>query len=584
MTERETMTSKLAALIRAVAYYRMSTDKQDASIPAQRKAVVAYALKHGYRIIREYIDEGISGDATEKRLGFQSMIGDSTRGEFEAVLCWDQDRFGRFDPIEGGFWIKPMRDAGVVLVTVAQGRIDWSDFAGRLTWMVQQEGKYAFLKDLSRNVSRGMLARAMEGKRNGGRPPYGYRTEGGLLVIGEDEQTANACEMFATYADTQATLSSLSVDLNRRGIPSPTGKHWSPQSVKSVLTNPTYCGRPTWNRVHRGKYHGITGGEVAAPAMRSTGRITTNERADWIPAECPAMIEESLWDRVQAKILAGSTGPKRPNSGYPLSGMVACGHCGYAMYGWTDTAGRGAERGPRRKYRCRGGTQKLADCGHFVIDEAPLVNAIWKTLEARVFEPANLKRIEQEIRRQLAAGQAALPGQAKQLQRRITGLDRQIDQGTSRLLKVPEALMPEVAQKIEQMKAQREAAQFELDALVEVSPSSQETDTKRAVANLWNLRELLVSGDMTLARQVFEATVSEARVWFRSYRKGKRMLNQPVRGVLTVGIENRPLLQARQALLQSRLSRRGARGELSDLGRFGLGRRVPTQLGSRRVL
>jgi hypothetical protein len=40
--------------IPAVAYYRMSTDKQEASIPQQRDAVKAYAKVHGYRIVREY--------------------------------------------------------------------------------------------------------------------------------------------------------------------------------------------------------------------------------------------------------------------------------------------------------------------------------------------------------------------------------------------------------------------------------------------------------------------------------------------------------------------------------------------------
>ena len=36
-------------LIPAVVYYRMSTDKQDASIAQQRIAVEKYAKEHGYR-------------------------------------------------------------------------------------------------------------------------------------------------------------------------------------------------------------------------------------------------------------------------------------------------------------------------------------------------------------------------------------------------------------------------------------------------------------------------------------------------------------------------------------------------------
>ena len=51
---------------RAVAYYRMSTDKQDASIPAQREAA-----------------------------RFQQMIAEAEN--FEAVIVWDLFRLGWFD-------------------------------------------------------------------------------------------------------------------------------------------------------------------------------------------------------------------------------------------------------------------------------------------------------------------------------------------------------------------------------------------------------------------------------------------------------------------------------------------------------
>src|SRR5262245_2078938 len=132
--------------VRAVSYYRMSTDRQETSIADQRTQVEAYASKHGYAIIREYKDEGISGDATDKRAGVQQMLRDATeRRDFQAVLCWDQDRFGRFDQLDAGYWVKPLRDAGVWLETVTDGKIDWNDFAGRIIYGVKQEGKHQFL-------------------------------------------------------------------------------------------------------------------------------------------------------------------------------------------------------------------------------------------------------------------------------------------------------------------------------------------------------------------------------------------------------------------------------------------------------
>ena len=102
----------MSRLTPAVSYLRMSTDRQEASIPDQREAVAKLARDHGYAIVREYKDEGISGDDTERRAGFLGMLDDAKRlGDFRAVLCWDQDRFGRFDPMDAGFWARLCRFA-----------------------------------------------------------------------------------------------------------------------------------------------------------------------------------------------------------------------------------------------------------------------------------------------------------------------------------------------------------------------------------------------------------------------------------------------------------------------------------------
>ena len=95
-------------------------------------------------------------------------------------LCWDQDRFGRFNSIEAGHWIYPLMQAGIRLETIAQGKIDWNDFAGRLMYQIQQEGKHQFLRDLARNCLRGLISRVKEGKWGGGVAPYGYE-------VGDDE-------------------------------------------------------------------------------------------------------------------------------------------------------------------------------------------------------------------------------------------------------------------------------------------------------------------------------------------------------------------------------------------------------------
>ena len=87
--------------VRAAKYCRMSSDKQDVSIDQQDAELDRLAGKEGYRVVRAYTDEAISGDATERRSGFLEMRDAAERGEFDVVLAWDQDRFGRFDPPSG---------------------------------------------------------------------------------------------------------------------------------------------------------------------------------------------------------------------------------------------------------------------------------------------------------------------------------------------------------------------------------------------------------------------------------------------------------------------------------------------------
>src|SRR5262245_57114051 len=79
-------------LIDAVTYLRRSSDdpSQEYSIEDQRKHVTEFAAEKGYRVVREYVDDGISGDNTAKRKDFLRMIDDAQRlGDFKAIVCWD---------------------------------------------------------------------------------------------------------------------------------------------------------------------------------------------------------------------------------------------------------------------------------------------------------------------------------------------------------------------------------------------------------------------------------------------------------------------------------------------------------------
>jgi site-specific DNA recombinase len=325
--------------IPAVAYFRVSTDKQETSIVEQTNAVQEYAAKRGYAILRSYVDDAVSGDDTKNRHEFQRMIADTTdKGDFKAILCWDQSRFGRFSPQEAGYWTWPLIEANIQLVTVDKGPIDWNDFTGWLTYNVGQHGKHQFLKDLSKDVARGQLEAAKNGSWLGS-IPYGYRLEGPRknrrLVFGPEHEVEVMRRIFREYVEEGRSLSEIAARLNSEGFLSPSGgaNKWRFDTVKGLLLNPAYAGDYRAYGYSYGKYHQVHGGQV----VTQTGR-KRNPPSDWIIRRDnhQAMVDRETFDKAQAIIAKGKTGRSKytpENNPYLLSGLLRCGKCGSPLQG-----------------------------------------------------------------------------------------------------------------------------------------------------------------------------------------------------------------------------------------------------------
>lgn len=518
------------ARIPAVAYYRMSTDKQDASIPAQRTEVERYAAANGYRIIREYIDAGISGDATEKRKQFQKLRDDATKiGDFRAILCWDTDRFGRFNSIEAGFWIHPLMQAGVKLVTVAHGVVKWDDFSGRLMFSIQQEGKHQFLRDLSRNVARGMLNRAKDGKRNGAKAPFGYVTVDKTLCVADDEKPDVVRRILTEYCN-GVSLCGIAKKLNREGVPSPKGSVWKNPSIRSMIKNPAYCGRLVWNRASRGKYHNVATTGIV-DTRTPDGKIAFNAIDEWIEDVCPAIISREVWERANAELNRKRLHIKRPRDKYVLSSTIVCGHCGNTMDGCTFVRGRGADRAHQRMYRCRGGSHGYCDCKTYMIAENVLVAAVAKKLAAFIGTGSNLKRLEAAITRKAESLNLGVPKQAAKLEREIKAIGDKIATGTDRLLEVPASVVKELSAKVATMQQRRDELEAELAALRRSGADVDgATVARSAIAELRNIGRLL-RGDTDASKAALRRCIGEVKLWFESYTPGgKRVCFRPLRG------------------------------------------------------
>tara|TARA_R110002073_G_scaffold20209_5_gene72797 strand:- start:2337 stop:3914 length:1578 start_codon:yes stop_codon:yes gene_type:complete len=439
----------------------MSTDDQEASPDQQRSEIDKYASQNGYKIIRWYEDLGISGDNTAKRIDFQRMIGAGSSGEFEAILCWDQDRFGRFDMIEAGRWIHPLRQAGVHLATCTDGRIDWSDMASRLVYSVKQEGKHQFLRDLSKNVSRGMDKLARDGKWVTGVPPFGYVVDSEKnLQLSSPDDVALVKQIFKRYLDGESTRQ-ISQWLSDRGTVSPKGKKWTATGIARLLKNERYLGYLVHNQRTSSKYKN---------ADNPHGRMKTNPREDWtiVKNTHPAIVTQEQFDRVQ-EIFVENTRKTSPNPGhaFALSGLLRCGACGYGMYADKSNG--------VPSYTCYSYMERPDACERFNVRETEALRQILRALRVEFFEkyfsPKTVQIIKEEMRSILSGYRTDL----EVIQNNLRKVGSQIEQAKQRLIEVPVDMVRHVAERIRQLEDQR-------DALVEQLGESEEPADKQVSA------------------------------------------------------------------------------------------------------
>lgn len=413
---------------------RMSSDDQRTSIRQQEAEVRALAERDGYAISRWYREEGKSGSKDQaERIEFQQMLLDAAGDDFKAVLCYDSSRFARLDSIDGSFAKQVLRSKGIYLVTVKEGRIDWTTFEGRVMDMLVSEANHKYSRDLSLVSLRGRMDRLRQGLWPTGSVPYGYdrlytfsnqthkvarRTpfrkprNWVLTLVPNEAEAAIVKELFEKYRKEDTSQRQLALELTRRGIPGPQGKKcgWGKEAVRQILGNHAYVG-------------------VGRMGM---GRLRTKEvfnRAQplEVAGVCPALVERDVFDVVQAKLASIKETGRRPQKyrSSLLSGVLVCGHCGYRM-----------EKKSRKDYIyfvCSSATKRPhLGCHQWMVREAELLPFVFRLLN---------DEFERNVLAKLSSVPKSEPDQSMEaLEKARDDLKAKIAKGNERYLTVPDDL------------------------------------------------------------------------------------------------------------------------------------------------
>ena len=293
----------------AVVYARYSSHKQgEQSIEGQLASAYKYAGEHGYTIIHEYIDRAQTG-RNDDREQFQQMLKDTAKHQFEAIIIWKIDRFGR-NREEIAFNKYRCKKNGVKVLYTAESIPDTPE--GIILEAVLEGMAEYYSVQLATNVKMDNVAR--KGQSVGGTLPLGYRT-GPDKHLEPDPKTAPLVRrIFEMYAAGN-TQKEIIEHLNAEGLRTRKGKSLTINSIRSVLKNKKYIG----------VYH--------------------YDGKEYPEAQIPALIDAETFAKVQRLLIQNKRAPARKwtKAEYLLTGKLFCGLCGHTMVGECGTGKSGTK-------------------------------------------------------------------------------------------------------------------------------------------------------------------------------------------------------------------------------------------------
>lgn len=302
----------------AAAYIRVSTDDQiEYSPESQIKAIREYAKKNDYILPEEYIfiDEGISGRNTKKRVAFQSMIGlaKTKPKPFDAILLWKFSRFARSR--EDSIVYKSMlrKQLGIDVISISENLGD-DKMSVLFESMIEAMDEYYSI-NLAEEVKRGMTEKANRGEPLSV-PPYGYQMSNGNFVPNEKE-TEIVRQIFTDFIN-GAGMRPLAHKANSMGATTHRGNPFENRTINYILNNPTYVGQIRWN------------------PNGHTNRDFDNENLIITQGTHEPIISQDVWDKAQKRLKDIKSRYKKyvrtpDEPAHIFQGIIKCSTCGSTL-------------------------------------------------------------------------------------------------------------------------------------------------------------------------------------------------------------------------------------------------------------
>ena len=461
--------------MRVCIYMRVSTGRQaesDLSIPDQRRQLNAYAVAHGWNVVSEFVDAGLSA-TDDRRPAFRDMIDQATDSQhpFDVILVHSFSRFYR-DSLYSEWYIRKLRKAEVRVISITQPSTD--DPAGNLIRNVISLFDAHQSLENGKHVLRSMKENARQGFYNGSPLPLGYTTEfverrgnkDKKKIVVDPVEAELVRVIFDLYTKGDGNSGSLGVKeivsrLNRNGYRTRRGNLFGVSGIHNLLQNRIYIGEYTFNK---------------------TCSKTKKEKdiSEHICVEVDPIIPRAQFDDVQSLLKKRSprvTPPRETTGPILLTGLATCASCGGGMTLRTGTARNGTVH---RYYTCstcaRSG--KTA-CKGRSIRMDKLDELVVEHLSERLFTEERVAEILSQLSQRRAARSA-------EVDRRTAALKNKIEAAEEKLRRLYAMVENGIAELDDILRDRIKALQDERDLVKEALSRAQATAS----------REIIITEDM----------------------------------------------------------------------------------------
>lgn len=343
----------------AAVYIRWSTDDQGdgTTKEVQLEACRNFILSQGWAFREDlvFIDDGYTGFNLD-RPALEQLRRLVLEGAVDCVVVYKLDRLSR--NLADAVYLVRDEWADICQVRSVTETFDTTTDIGTAFFGVLATFAEIERSSIADRMLSGLATAVQNGETYPNQRPYGYRADRSAPAkTAPDPEEAPTLRRIFEAARDGVSLTRLATQLNREGVPSPRGKHWTHCTIQRIIRNPVYKGYIVWRRSSARRLlpkHQLvdpTEPQLLPSRIDDPRRWEFAENDDAVIVHVPglAIIPEELWeaanraldavhertrhwqsrkDRKAAAAAEDPSPPRRPP--HLLTGLVQC-RCGAAL-------------------------------------------------------------------------------------------------------------------------------------------------------------------------------------------------------------------------------------------------------------